>query len=403
MFKRPLRQRVAMTCAIIGFLLSLCIAIAMTFVAEEYEHIVIEAMLDGQAKAAMARLRADPQAVLANSDSFAGYREQDAPAIFQGLPNGLQDVAVAGHEGVHAAVYGEPGDRWVFVVEAGPIEVLEVYLATTMAVIVIGGTVIAGWLGWLLANRAIQPVVHLADRVTALPARPVATTMAGDFGASDELGRLAAAIDGYQQRLVEVDDAEKTFFGNASHELRTPIAVIQGAVEVLFDDPALTSGQRGRIGRIDRAVMELGSLLEALLLSARGVPAEAEEMDVAASVADALARIVAVEPDAARRITLDIRAPLTVLAPRRWANCIFSVLLQRVLNKAPGTVWRVVVTDAGLDVVQPDSESAAGERVQRSDLGLNLMFVDRLCRGLGWNLQQQVSGQGVLTLHLQIR
>ena len=174
-------------------------------------------------------------------------------------------------------------------------------------------------------------------------------------------------------------------------------------MEVLCDDPALTSGQRGRLGRIDRAVLELGSLLEALLLSARGVPAESEPIDIAAAVAEVLARIVAVEPDAARRITLATRASLTVAAPRRWADCILTVLLQRVLTKAPGTVWQVIVTGAGLDVVQPDDAPAAGERIQRSDLGLNLMFVERLCRGLGWTLEQRISELGALTLHLRIR
>ncbi|WP_146909780.1 histidine kinase dimerization/phospho-acceptor domain-containing protein [Arenimonas daejeonensis] len=403
MFRRPLRNRIALTCGVIGFVLSLCFAVATTIVAEEYEHIVIQAVLDGQAREVMEQLRSDPQAVLVNSEHFSSYRQSDAPEIFRALPNGLHEVEAEGRDGLHAAVYGEGSDRWVFAIEVGPIEILERYLARAMFVIVICGSLLAGWLGWLLANRAIQPVVHLADRVSALPARPVATNMAEDFIANDEIRRLASSIDGYQQRLVEVDAAEKVFFSNASHELRTPIAVIQGAVEVLCDDPAMTSGQRVRIGRIDRAILELGWLLEALLLSARGVPADSEQIDIAATIEEALARIVAVEPDAARRITLDLRSPLTVTAPRRWTDCILSVLLQRVLNKAPGTAWQVVVTDAGLDVLQPDNGQVAGDRVQRSDLGLNLMFVDRLCRGLGWRLEQRISEQGALTLHLGIR
>jgi signal transduction histidine kinase len=96
------------------------------------------------------------------------------------------------------------------------------------------GVLLAGWLGWIFAGRALAPVGSLSHAVDALPVAPRPTqlhTMVGD----DELGHLARAIDAYQARLVEADTRQLAFFADASHALRTPIAVVQGVAEVLLD------------------------------------------------------------------------------------------------------------------------------------------------------------------------
>ena len=97
----------------------------------------------------------------------------------------------------------------------------------------------------------------------------------------DELGRLAQAIDGYQARLVEADASERAFFADASHELRTPVAVVRGAAEVLSEQDDLDEATRQRIRRIDRGVGELGELVDVLLRLVRREPVEMIEVDIA--------------------------------------------------------------------------------------------------------------------------
>lgn len=398
-----LRTRIALACGLVGFFLSLCFAAATTWVAEDYEYLLIEAMLAGQARTWQGRLADDPAIALPVSRDFSVYRHADAPAALRDLGDGVHEVDERDDQGLHAAVFGDGDRRVVLVVAVGDIEVLEGYLAKAMVIIVVSGTLLAGVLGWLVARRATWPVTRLVQAVSALPPRPVATRLADDQ-AADEIGRLAGAIDGYQQRLADADAAERRFFADASHELRTPIAVIQGATEVMKDDADLQSSQGQRLGRIDRALLELTSLLEALLLSARTLPAERDRFDLREAVDAAVARISAADAGWASRVGVHgDGADVPVLAPRRWVDGIVTVLLQRLLGKSPDTRWAVHLVSDGLRVVPAGvAADAPDEPVLRSDLGFNLIFVERLCRNLGWRLEQASLDDGRMSVRVRV-
>lgn len=398
-----LRARVALACGLIGLCLSLVFAAATTWVAEDYEYILIEAILAGQAETWQTALARDPTTILPVSDGFAIYREADAPEEFRALAAGVHEIESQGEEGVHAAAFGDAGHRLVLVIEVGQIEVLELYLARVMIAIVLVGTVLASWLGWILAKRATWPVTRLAKSVATLPPRPVATSFASQHG-RDEIGKLADAIDEYQRRLVDVDAAERRFFADASHELRTPIAVIQGATEVMKDDQDVNADQAPRLARIDRALLELSSLLEALLLSARSLPAENDQFDLSDVIDAAVARLSSTDPDWGRRLRrVESGIEVPVRAPRRWVDGIVTVLLQRLLGKAPGTTWEIRVAPGTLIVTQPGAPAEGFEQpIERSDLGMNLIFVERLCRNLGWQLEQTMHGDGQMAVRVLI-
>ncbi|GAB2502311.1 sensor histidine kinase [Arenimonas alkanexedens] len=383
----PLRWRVALAHGLIGLVLSVGFALATTFIAEDYEHLLIGALLEGQGQDYAARLAEDPQAALPTSSRYSAYREQDAPAEFRGQATGIHEIHLPGRKGLHFAVFGEPGQRLVMVIDVGEIEALERYLAQIMLAIIAGGTLFSGWVGWVLARRTVAPVARLAEAVRGLPVQAAPTHLADEFS-PDELGQLAAAIDAYQGRLADASSAERTFFSNANHELRTPITVIQGAIEVMRDDAALVASQHVRLDRVDRAVMELGVLLEALLLAARGVPAERDSIPLRQAFTDALAKVEGSHRAAADRLQVVVEGEPEVQAPRRWLDSILVVLIQRVLSRGPAKRWQATLSEQGIMFNESGGAGQVDQRVARSDLGLGLMFVERLCRDLGWQLQQ---------------
>ena len=55
--------------------------------------------------------------------------------------------------------------------------------------------------------------------------------------ARDELGELARAFAGLQQRLAQQEDARRMFVATASHELRTPLTSLQNLLELTVDEP----------------------------------------------------------------------------------------------------------------------------------------------------------------------
>jgi heavy metal sensor kinase len=90
--------------------------------------------------------------------------------------------------------------------------------------------------GWLLAQRALSPIVAMADRARRIGASdlhrrlPVAN-------AADELGRLALTFNELLDRLARAFDQQRQFMADASHELRTPLMAIRSAADVTLQRP----------------------------------------------------------------------------------------------------------------------------------------------------------------------
>jgi len=396
-----LRSRVTLAFGIMGLVLSIGFAALTTFVADDYEDILVDALMDGQADTYLKAVTQNPEMALPRSPEFSVYRQAEAPLVFRGLDPGSHEMDLPGHEGVHVGVYAGRGQRLVFVIDAGRIETLESYIERVSLIVVFLGAILSAWFGWLLAAKTISPVIRLAKAVESLPLTPVATNLAAGHG-RDEIGRLAGAVDAYQQRLVDADANERRFFADASHELRTPIAVIQGAVEVLKDDPETSAGQKSKLSRIDRSILELATLLEALLLSARGLPDDVETIDLHEICQRSLERITAADPERLRTVELRGTGPENLRGHRRWISAIFDVLFQRMLTASPGATWRVDFSGSGVTISQPVSTQTDAESIRRSDLGIGIVFVERLSRRLGWVLTQRISPNDGLRICIEI-
>ena len=400
MSRLSLRWRVALAFAATGMILSLAFAAATTYIAEDYEHILVSAILNSQSEHYLTALSEQPQLVLPQTAGFSVFRPADAPAEFQSLPGGIHEFDVPELDGIHVGVFGEGAQRLILLIDLGEIEALEDYLSQLMLMIMIAGTMLSGWLGWLLAGKAVRPVQQLAEAVQGLPVRPVRTQLASRFGA-EEVARLAHAIDHYQWRLSEAEAAEQNFHANASHELRTPITIVQGAIEVMRDDPVVAERQQPRLDRVDRAIDELALLLEALLLGGRALPDDGTAVPLSLAVDAALDRATRCLPGSAQRLQLDVVQDNEVRVPRRWLDAILNVLLHRVISRTPGVIWALRVDRSGLTLTE---QGHAGQgphtAVDRSDIGLGLLFVERLCHELGWYLTQGFDGQGCMQVCL---
>ncbi|HRQ63522.1 MAG TPA: histidine kinase dimerization/phospho-acceptor domain-containing protein [Xanthomonadaceae bacterium] len=120
-----------------------------------------------------------------------------------------------------------------------------------------------------------------------MPPQPQATRLAESL-AGDELGRLAAAVDRYQARLLEREARDRAFFADASHELRTPLAVVRGAAEVLAD--RVGAGELRALRRLERGIGTLEQRLHTVMLVARGASGASATIDLVHLVADLAGR-----------------------------------------------------------------------------------------------------------------
>ena len=142
-------------------------------------------------------------------------------------------------------------------------------LAVILIVIVLAGVALAGLLGLLVARAAAVPV-HILRRA----AEHVGST--GDLSrrietvGDDDLGRLSASFNTMLAALEESHRTQQQLIGDASHELRTPVASLRTNLEVLLRNPDLDPAERTPLlGDLIEQSAELGALIEDLLESAR--------------------------------------------------------------------------------------------------------------------------------------
>ncbi|WP_127127815.1 cell wall metabolism sensor histidine kinase WalK [Georgenia sp. SYP-B2076] len=138
--------------------------------------------------------------------------------------------------------------------------------------------------GWLVVRAALRPVDVLTREAAAISTFEAARGLPPVPG-DDEIARLARTLDAMLGRLRVAFERERAFVDDASHELRTPIAVLRGELELALsaaDDPEeVERSLRAALGEAAR----LSRLAEDLLLLAR---AQAGSLIIRRELADLL-------------------------------------------------------------------------------------------------------------------
>ena len=249
------------------------------------------------------------------------------------------------------------------------------------------GTLLAGWLGWLFSGLALKPLRQLAEGADALPVQPQPSHLAAGTS-NDELGRLASAIDAYQARLLAADTREQAFFADASHELRTPLTVIQGVTDVLLEDPPGPPAQAARLQRLERGVRDMRHLLEAMLSAARRTPLQAESIPARELLSDACSIALAGKPD----IASTIEASGELHAPRREVLLLIAGLARRLAQPHVVGELRLQLHDDRIELRFLTASDAATSPAPpaRADTGGGSALLDRLAARLGWCVESDI-------------
>ncbi len=119
--------------------------------------------------------------------------------------------------------------------------------------------------GWLIAYRAFRPIEKIIAAADAISEGRDLSARIGLPPREDEIHRIAAAFDNMFRRLEASFEAEKQFASDASHELRTPTAVILAQCETLQKEGRTASEYAEGIAAIHRQALKMSKLISALL------------------------------------------------------------------------------------------------------------------------------------------
>lgn len=109
-------------------------------------------------------------------------------------------------------------------------------LTTTFALMIPVATLLASIGGYFLARRALSPVAAMGAQAASISAENLHERLVTQ-NPKDELGQLAERFNSLLNRLDQSFEQQRRFVADASHELRTPVAILCGETEVTLSQP----------------------------------------------------------------------------------------------------------------------------------------------------------------------
>ena len=129
--------------------------------------------------------------------------------------------------------------------------------------------VLAAVCGYLLTRRAFAPVRQITQTAREIGEGGDLSRRIGLTGRKDEIHTLAAEFDAMFARLEQAFDREKQFTDDASHELRTPTAVILSQSEYALQNTQPQGETRAALESIHTQAARMAALLSQLLMLSR--------------------------------------------------------------------------------------------------------------------------------------
>lgn len=158
--------------------------------------------------------------------------------------------------------------------------------------------VLAGGVGWIVAGRALRPIRDVQTAAASISSTDLDQRI--EVVGTDDVARLATTFNGMLDRLEGAFDTQRRFLDDAGHELRTPITVVRGHLDLLSAEPE----ERAKsLHLVDDELRRMSRLVDEVLLLAR-----AERPD-----------FLVIGPVNLTELVAETLSKATALAPRKWS------------------------------------------------------------------------------------
>ena len=268
------------------------------------------------------------------------------------------------------------------------------FLAVVMTIFIIA-LLLSLILSYTSSKRIIQPLKYLSERIANSKVGEKNTPIETDFK-DVELQNIAGVFNEFLHELELFVIRERSLIGLASHELKTPVAVISGAVEVLKSKFELPERALGPILRIENASEEMSSTIPVLLeLSRRaGKPDICDNLnidEIVLNTIDDLSQLFDVDA----RISYVCETECFLSADKTLAKMLIRNLIQNALQHTSGNIG-LSLSSRSLSIKDEGSKNQnayfkeilnnTSSKKGNSSSGLGLYIVTLVSERLGWPL-----------------
>ena len=206
------------------------------------------------------------------------------------------DVSVAGTPVRMLTERADSGGVWQVALPLGDLQSTLSHLRLVLALVCLGGVLLAAALGLLVSRAALVPVRRLrraAERVARTQDLGHRIDAADE---DDELGRLAGSFNTMLAALERSRLAQRQLVSDASHELRTPLTSIQTNLDALAQAERLAPEERARVlAAVQAQLRELavltGDLIDLSKTEVEEIEIEDVRLDLATGAAVERARL----------------------------------------------------------------------------------------------------------------
>ena len=291
-------------------------------------------------------------------------------------------------------------------------------LLSALAVAAIAATVTSLAISLFVARRStvpLQQMMRISERISA--GHYAERIEVAPVHRADELGQLASSINALAVALEQTERRRLEVIGNVTHELRTPIATLEGYLEGLLDGvieptPPTWAMLHTEAGRLRRLVDDLQELSRA---EAHQIPLSLQPVAPQRLVQSALDPLEGqfAEKGLELHIHLPENLPLVMADPARAVQILTNLLVNALrYTPAPGRVEVAVsreeemvafrVTDTGIGLT-PEQLAHIFERFYRVDKsrsrafggsGIGLTIAQSLAQAMGGEIRAESAGLG---------
>lgn len=274
----------------------------------------------------------------------------------------------------------------------------------------IPGAVLAAVLaGWFLAKRSFRPIDLMTREAQQITAAHLQTRLPRTH-AGDEVDRLAQTLNEMMNRIEFSTRAVQDFSSDISHELKTPLAIIRGEIDLALRRPrsvdALCETLKTIEGEVDELIRLVNDLMLLVKSDARQLQFEKKKVYLDEILSQILDRFR--ERAQQKQIALqgEMAAHICVLGDALYLKRLFSNLVDNALKFTPsgGHVQLRLILEKDQAVtyveddgpgIEPEFQQKVFARFYRTDQSRSLEGV-----GLGLNIAKTICNTHAGTLEL---